>query len=184
MAELLRRHGADVNTALQVASADGRSDVVRWLLDHGADPDSHKDVRQSPICLATVNGHPEVVRILLGHGVRIDGVDVATDNLLRLATFYTSPRVYRKQTGIDLLTHPLMTQFQTCNNPTDILAVLRSQVQFAHSTSRDDALTRYLNTTVNVLHAFSTAHASEVGIGQASSIQMLLPMIEHLISYR
>ena len=174
VATLLRQHDAAVDAPLQFASADGRNDVVRQLLlDHGANPDSQQDGRQSPICLATVNGHPDVVQTLLDHGVRVNAVDGAADNLLRLATFYASLRVYRKKTRIDLLTHPLMAHFQTCNNPTDILAVLRSQAQFEQSTSRDDTLTRCLDSTIHVLHAFSTALASGTGVEQVNSI--LLP---------
>jgi hypothetical protein len=47
VAELLYRHGADVNvtdytdqTLLQAASVDGRSDIAQWLLERGADPNS------------------------------------------------------------------------------------------------------------------------------------------------
>jgi len=168
--ELLRRHDADVDAPLQVASMDGRGVVVRWLLDHGADPDSRQDDRQSPIHLATVNGHPEVVRTLLGHSARINAVDGAADNLLRLATFYTYPKEYRKKTGIDLLTHSLMAQLQACDSPSDILAVLRTQAQVKReqSTSRDDRLTSW-NSTINVLHAFSTALVSEAGVEQVFS---------------
>ena len=128
MAALLRRHGAAVDAPLQVASVDGRSDVVRWLLDHDADPDSQQDDRQSPIYLATMNGHPEVVRTLLGHRVRINAVSGIADNLVPLAIFYASPKKYRRETGIDLLTHQLTAQFQTCKSPSDILAILSFQV--------------------------------------------------------
>jgi hypothetical protein len=44
VAELLHRHGADVDAPLQVASMDGRSDsIVQWLLDHRARSDSQQD---------------------------------------------------------------------------------------------------------------------------------------------
>ncbi|KAH9028260.1 hypothetical protein EDB84DRAFT_1677344 [Lactarius hengduanensis] len=58
---------------------------------------------------------------------------------------------------------------QTCNSPTDILAVLRTQVQqFEESTSGDDTLTKWLNPTVNVLYALSAALGE--GVGLASRI--------------
>jgi hypothetical protein len=46
VAELLYRHGADVDALLQVASMDGRSDVVRWLLDHSAHSDEILGLRR------------------------------------------------------------------------------------------------------------------------------------------
>ena len=72
---------------------------------------------------------------------------------------------YEKKTKKDLLTHPLMAQLQTCNSPTDILAVLRAQVQqFEQSTRDDDKFTRWLNPTVNVLYAFSGVLGAGVGL--------------------
>ena len=72
---------------------------------------------------------------------------------------------YQKKTKQDLLEHPLMDQLQTCNSATDILAVLRTQVQkFEQSTSRDDKLTKWLTPTVNVLYAFSGVLGVGVGL--------------------
>ena len=66
-----------------------------------------------------------------------------------------------------------MAQLQTCNSPADILAVLRTQVQkFEQSTSGDDKLTRWLNPTVNVLYAFSSALGA--GVGLVNPIRMIL----------
>ncbi|KAH9016658.1 hypothetical protein EDB83DRAFT_227112 [Lactarius deliciosus] len=79
--------------------------------------------------------------------------------------FYASIKEYEKKTKKDLLVHPLMVQLQTCNSPTDILAVLRTQVeQFEQSTSGDDKLTKWLDPTVNVLYAFSAALGEGVGL--------------------
>ena len=67
-----------------------------------------------------------------------------------------------------------MAQLQTCNSPADILAILRTQVQqFEKSTSGDDKLTRWLNPTVNVLFAFSSAIGT--GVGLVSPITTILP---------
>ncbi|KAH9166881.1 hypothetical protein EDB89DRAFT_2245959, partial [Lactarius sanguifluus] len=71
---------------------------------------------------------------------------------------------YEEKTKKDLLAHPLMAQLQTCNSPTDILAVLRTQVQHFESTRDDDKLTKWLNPTVNVLYAFSAALGEGVGL--------------------
>ncbi|KAH9041225.1 hypothetical protein EDB85DRAFT_2271968, partial [Lactarius pseudohatsudake] len=79
--------------------------------------------------------------------------------------FSASMKEYEKKTKKDLLLHPLMAQLQTCDSPTDILAVLRTQVQqFEQSTSGDDKLTKWLIPTVNVLYAFSGALGEGVGL--------------------
>ncbi|KAH9059079.1 hypothetical protein EDB87DRAFT_827858 [Lactarius vividus] len=81
------------------------------------------------------------------------------------AIFRASLKTYKKKTKNDLLAHPLMAQLQACNSPTDILAVLHTQVQqFEQSTSGDDRLTRWLIPTVNVLYAFSAALGEGVGL--------------------
>ena len=72
---------------------------------------------------------------------------------------------YEKNTKKNLLAHPLMSQLQTCNSPADILTTLRAQVQqLEKSTSSNDKLTRWLNPTVNVLYAFSSALGAGVGL--------------------
>ena len=87
--------------------------------------------------------------------------------------FVASLKEYEKKTKKDLLTHPLMAQLQTCNSPTDILAILRAQVQqFEQSTSGDDKLTKWLNPTVNVLYAFSSVISA--GVGLVNSIQTII----------
>jgi ankyrin repeat protein len=50
-----------------------RNDVaaVRWLLDHGADPNArwaHWDAEVTPLHLAASQGHAEIVRLLLAAG--------------------------------------------------------------------------------------------------------------------
>ena len=81
------------------------------------------------------------------------------------AIFYASMKEYEKKTKNDLLAHPLMVQLQMCSSPTDILALLRNQVQvFEQSTSGGDKLTKWLNPTVNVLYAFSSVIGAGVGL--------------------
>jgi len=59
------------------------------------------------------------------------------------AIYFASMKEYEKKTKKDLLARPLMAQLQTCNSPTDILAVLRTQVQRLDRCSReDDKLTK------------------------------------------
>jgi hypothetical protein len=89
------------------------------------------------------------------------------------AIFDASIKEYQKKTKKDLLAHPLIAQLQTCNSPTDILAILRTQAQqLEQSTSGDDRLTKWLTPTVNVLYAFSGVIGA--GVGLVNSILTIL----------
>ena len=97
------------------------------------------------------------------------------------ASFYAAMQEYKRKTKKDLLADPLMAQLQTCNSPTEILAVLRPQVrQLKQSTSGDDKLTKWLTPTVNVLYAFSGVLGAGVGLvisysDDSSTIYLLMP---------
>jgi hypothetical protein len=54
------------DTALVLAARSGFSNVVRVLLQHGADPLLRGDGQLSPLAAAISNGHHEVVDLLLG----------------------------------------------------------------------------------------------------------------------
>ena len=70
--------------------------------------------------------------------------------------FVASLKEYEKKTKEDFLTRPLMAKLRTCNSPTDILAVISTQIQhFEQFMSGNNKLTKWLNTTMKVLYAFS-----------------------------
>ncbi|KAH9056452.1 hypothetical protein EDB87DRAFT_1230958 [Lactarius vividus] len=81
-------------------------------------------------------------------------------------TFFTAAlEVYKKQTKRDIASHPLAAQLQSCDSPSAILAVLRTQVQtFDRSQTADERWTKWLEPTVNVLYAFSVALGNGVGL--------------------
>jgi len=67
--------------------------------------------------------------------------------------FNNALKSYEKCTKSDLLAHPLAAQLQDCNSPSTILALIYQQVQGLQRD--DDKLTKWLDPTVRVLHAFS-----------------------------
>ncbi|KAH9055832.1 hypothetical protein EDB83DRAFT_2316171 [Lactarius deliciosus] len=79
--------------------------------------------------------------------------------------FGAALEAYNKQTKKDIASHPLAVQLQSCDSPSAILAVLRAQVQaFDQFQIADEKLTKWLDPTVNVLHAFSTTLGEGVGL--------------------
>ena len=71
---------------------------------------------------------------------------------------------YKKRTKKDLLQHPLVTELQSCNSPSAILAVLQRQLQGIDQSRRnDERWTRWLDPTVNVLYTFSGTLGQGVG---------------------
>ena len=103
VAELLHQHCGAVNVAddnnqtlLQAGSVDGRSDIARWLLDHGADTHSQRDDLGAPIHLATVNGHTEVIETLLEYKVNVDSADKDGRTPLHLASSIGKAEIVRQ----------------------------------------------------------------------------------------
>ncbi|KAH9010699.1 hypothetical protein EDB85DRAFT_1901765 [Lactarius pseudohatsudake] len=76
--------------------------------------------------------------------------------------FRAAVKAYEKRTKTDIATHPLAAQLKSCDNPGAIVAVLRAQVQ--RYQSADEKLTKWLDPTVNVLHAFSETIGNAVGL--------------------
>ena len=73
-------------------------------------------------------------------------------------------KVYNKRTKNDLLRHPLATELQNCESPTDVLTILHQQVQgLDQSSSDDDRWTKWLDPTIHVLLTFSQT-AGTVGL--------------------
>lgn len=73
-------------TALMRAAYHGRVEIVRVLLEHGADPNAARNDNFTALSLAAFFGHSEIVEMLVGHGAR---TDVATRQ-------GTSPQMWAK----------------------------------------------------------------------------------------
>ena len=70
----VRTH-AGGETPLHVAAGEGGADVVRVLLNHGADVASVDDEGKTPLHMAAKGGSAHVVRVLLDHGADAASVD-------------------------------------------------------------------------------------------------------------
>ncbi|KAJ7243260.1 ankyrin repeat-containing domain protein [Mycena rebaudengoi] len=60
--------GGSQGTALQIASDNGFADLVRLLLDRGADPNIHGGYFGTALCAAAAREHPAIVELLLNRG--------------------------------------------------------------------------------------------------------------------
>jgi len=79
--------------------------------------------------------------------------------------FNNALKVYEKHTKKDILAHPFAAQLQACDSPTAILTMLQQQVQeFDQSRSNNEALSKWLDPTVNVLYALSGTLGEGVGL--------------------
>lgn len=85
----------DAEGVLHRMSKRGDIAAVRWLLDHGADPNalwSHWDAKVTPLHLATLGGHTEVARMLLAAGANPRIRDSKHDSdAIGWATFFRQP---------------------------------------------------------------------------------------------
>ncbi|KAJ5935976.1 hypothetical protein N7454_005274 [Penicillium verhagenii] len=62
-------------TPLSWAAKNGHKEVVRLLLEKGAELESNDDSRRTPLLWAARNGHKEVVRLLLEKGAELESND-------------------------------------------------------------------------------------------------------------
>jgi len=96
--------------------------------------------------------------------------------------FNAALKAYEKKTKIDLLANPLAAQLNACDSPGAILAVLQDKVkEFDGSKSADERLSRWLDPTINVLHAFSVRFCQGVGL-VFSPVNVICAGIEVLLS--
>jgi ankyrin repeat protein len=88
LAAALLRRGASVNgesqfgsTPLYTAAVQGEVEIVRLLLEAGADPnrESGGESEGTPVCAAASWGRTEVVRLLLQHGADPNQVERADE---------------------------------------------------------------------------------------------------------
>ena len=95
--KLLLQNGANINstdnrgrTPLYIAAGGGKSNLVSYLLEHGADPNKGASWKgnQMPIHVAAMYGHVEIIQDLLRHGAKIDACTTAGESALHYAAQY------------------------------------------------------------------------------------------------
>jgi len=63
-------------TPLQLAAVGGMSPLIKFLLQHGADPNSVTKEKTTPLMFALAHGHCEAAAVLVKHGADLDHRDI------------------------------------------------------------------------------------------------------------
>lgn len=93
---------------------------------------------------------------------------IATSSTTSFETLFTDALdEYKKRTKRDITSLPLFARLQSCDSPSAILATVRAQ-KFDQSQNVDEKWIKWVDPTVNVLHAFSTTLSNGVGLVSAS----------------
>ncbi|KAI4157658.1 MAG: hypothetical protein LQ342_008105 [Letrouitia transgressa] len=95
IAKMLIETGVDVNsqnsaeaTSLQLAAIYGRIDIVRSLLDHGANPFLKRELGCTALALAEKRGHADIVHVLLK---RMETLALAEEHVVEEAEMLRHP---------------------------------------------------------------------------------------------
>ena len=79
--------------------------------------------------------------------------------------FDNALKAYKKKTGNDLASDPLLCRLETCNSPDSVLALLKGHIPaFGKSGSSDERLTNWVNPVVNVLYNFAATIGGAVSL--------------------
>jgi hypothetical protein len=81
--------------------------------------------------------------------------------------FSVALEFYKKRTGNDLTSNPLLPRLEGCNSPDAVIAVLREQIpgfDQSRSDNGSERLSKWLNPTVKVIVAFSGTIGESVGL--------------------
>ena len=79
---------------------------------------------------------------------------------------------YKKTTGKDLKSNPLLPALEACTSPNETLSELQRQIpSFDGSENSDDRLTSWVNPVVNVLYIFAQTIGGVVGLVSLNRFQ-------------
>jgi hypothetical protein len=79
--------------------------------------------------------------------------------------FDNALELYKKKTGRDLTSDPLLRRLESCNSPDSVLSLLKQKIPgFDQSESRDESLTKWVSPAVNVFCTFSSTIGGAVSL--------------------
>jgi|SRR5712671_373713 len=79
--------------------------------------------------------------------------------------FDNALKTYKKKTGKDLQSDPLLLRLESCNSPDAVIDILQEQIPtLGTSENNDDRFTQWIIPTVNVLYTFSSTIGSAIGL--------------------
>ncbi len=111
--------------------------------------------------------HPrsQDVPIISSATTMIQSSSAATSISNYRSIFDSALEVYRKKTKSDLASHPLLTKIESCDCPEAILTTLRGEILGSdQARSSNNKSSTWLNSTVKILHTFSSTIGGTVGL--------------------
>jgi hypothetical protein len=83
---------------------------------------------------------------------------------------------YKKKTGKDLGSHPLLRELEACDSPNDVLTILQGDISGSdQSCSSNERLTKWLDPAVKALYTFSATIGTDIGlVGHLVNISFVL----------
>ncbi|KAH9988604.1 hypothetical protein BJV77DRAFT_732003 [Russula vinacea] len=116
-----------------------------------------------PTCLSFTHPQPSLPSQAIMSAEPSTSTGISQSNFV--SVFNAALETYKHKTKNDLVSHPLLPTLQFCDSPEAVLTVLREQIPaFSQSRNGDDALTKWVTPTVNVLYAFSATLGQGVGL--------------------
>jgi hypothetical protein len=100
--------------------------------------------------------------------------------------FDNAMKAYKKKTGRDLTSDPLLLRLKSCDCPDAVIALLREQVpgfDQSGSSSTSDGVTKWLDPTVNVLFTFSSTIGGALSLVSLCTFKVFHQKTDALISY-
>lgn len=89
------RYNENSSTALHIACQQGNIEIVKLLLDFGANVFSINELKTTPLNIACSKGNLEIVRLLLIHGDTANIADISGNDCLISAVESKNPQVVR-----------------------------------------------------------------------------------------
>lgn len=106
-------------TALHCAIETGNIDIVRLLLNSGADPNLQDDLNFSPLHKACIRNNTEIVKLLLDYGVNVNIQNIWYNTPLHYAARFGLPNIVKL-----LLNHGAIVDSQSSSGHTPLYDVI------------------------------------------------------------